>query len=124
MTTRATSLTDRVSAPARRVEDTWSMPARDVRTFMKAFDSLGYDSERLMASAGNPAGDANDPDARVPCEYLGRIVSSAQQQRFTPNLAMDLARVTPLGAYPLIDYLVMTSDTVGAGIRQLARHTV
>jgi AraC-like DNA-binding protein len=98
------------------------MPARDVRTFMKAFDSLGYDSERLMASAGNPAGDANDPDARVPCEYLGRIVSSAQQQRFTPNLAMDLARVTPLGAYPLIDYLVMTSDTVGAGIRQLARY--
>src|SRR5262249_3337066 len=32
------------------------------------------------------------------------------------------ARRTPLGAFPLLDYLVITSDTVGAGVRQLARY--
>jgi hypothetical protein len=50
------------------------------------------------------------------------VIAYAQQQRFTPNLALELARRTPLGAYPLLDYLVMTSDTVGSGIRQLARY--
>jgi AraC-like DNA-binding protein len=122
MTARANSLTQRVTAPARHVDGAWSMPARDLRAFMDAFECLGYDTDGLLASAGIPAEDTKDPDARVPCEYLGRVISSAQQQRFTPNLGMELARATPLGAYPLIDYLVMTSDTVGAGVRQLARY--
>jgi AraC-like DNA-binding protein len=122
MTARANSLTERATAPVRRAEREWSMPAAEARTFIKAFECLGYAADELLASAGVPTADATDPDGRVPCEYLGRIVSSAQQQRFTPNLAMELARVTPLGAYPLIDYLVVTSESVGAGVRQLARY--
>ena len=59
---------------------------------------------------------------RVSCEAYGALIACAQRQRFTPNLALELARRTPLGAYPLLDYLVITSDTVGAGIRQLARY--
>jgi lactate dehydrogenase-like 2-hydroxyacid dehydrogenase len=50
------------------------------------------------------------------------VLTRAQQERFTPNLALELARVTPLGAWPLIDYLVVTADTVEAGVRQLARY--
>jgi AraC-like DNA-binding protein len=53
---------------------------------------------------------------------VATIVSSAQRTRFTPNLGLELARITPLGAAPLLDYLVVTSDTVGAGVRQLARY--
>jgi AraC-like DNA-binding protein len=49
-------------------------------------------------------------------------LSCAQQTRFTPNLGLELARITPLGASPLLDYLVVTSDTVGSGVRQLARY--
>ena len=30
--------------------------------------------------------------------------------------------MTPLGAWPLLDYLVLTSETVGAGVQQLARY--
>src|SRR5262249_3500770 len=44
------------------------------------------------------------------------------QKRFTPNLGLAMAQMTPLGAYPLIDYLVLTSDTVGDGLAQLARY--
>src|SRR4029453_5185228 len=47
---------------------------------------------------------------------------AAQQSRFIPNLAVEVARRTPMGAYPLLDYLVLTSDTVGAGVNQLARY--
>ena len=54
------------------------------------------------------------------------MLARAQQEHFTPNLALELARVTPIGAYPLLDYLILTSDSVGAGVRQLAcyRHLV
>jgi hypothetical protein len=41
---------------------------------------------------------------------------------FTPNLGLAIARETPLGAYPLLDYLVVTSDTVGDALAQLARY--
>jgi AraC-like DNA-binding protein len=122
MTAGANSLTENVTRPVPPIDRRWTMSANDVRAFIAAFTCLGYDADRLRASAGVPEVDAGHPDDRVPCELLGRMVARAQQERFTPNLAMELARVTPLGAYPLLDYLVMTSDTVGAGIRQLARY--
>jgi AraC-like DNA-binding protein len=50
------------------------------------------------------------------------VLSEAQKQRFTSNLGLELARVTPLGSWPLLDYLVLTADTVGAGARQLVRY--
>ena len=120
MTAHANSLIERATTrPAKR---RWSMPANDLRALMNAFERVGYDTERLLASAGIQTADMNDPDARIQSESLGRIIAAAQQQRFTPNLAMALARATSLGAFPLLDYLVMTSDTVGAGIAQLARY--
>ena len=50
------------------------------------------------------------------------LTSHAQQLLFTPNLALHLASVIPIGAFPLLDYLVVTSDDVGGGIRQLVRY--
>ena len=76
----------------------------------------------LLDSAGLAGTNFEDPDVRVSCEAYGALIARAQQQRFTPNLAVELARRTPLGAFPLLDYLVVTSDTVGAGIQQLAHY--
>jgi AraC-like DNA-binding protein len=116
LTARATT---RIAAGAPHV---WSMPANDVRTFMNAFDRLGYAVDSLLASAAIRRRDLDDPDARIPCEALGGIIGCAQRERFTPNLGLELARVTPPTSSPLLDYLVLTSDTVGAGMRQLARY--
>jgi hypothetical protein len=44
------------------------------------------------------------------------------QERPIKNLAMRIAAETPIGAFPLIDYLVVTSENVGAGLQQLARY--
>jgi AraC-like DNA-binding protein len=98
------------------------MPARDLRVLLAAFGRLGYDVESLLAPTGVREADLDDPDKRVPCEALGVIVSRAQQERRTANLALEAARFVPIGAYPLLDYLVLTSDTVGAGVQQLARY--
>ena len=89
---------------------------------MDTLGRLGYDVASLLTSARLRDSDLNDVDARIPCEALGRLITGAQQQRFTPNIGLEVARMTPLGAYPLLDYLVVTSDTVGSGVQQLARY--
>lgn len=98
------------------------MPANDVRAFMNAFGHLGYNVDSLLTAAGLRDADLNDRDARISCEALGAVLSHAQRERFTPNLGLELAKVTPMGAYPLLDYLVVTSDTVAEGMRQFARY--
>jgi len=98
------------------------MPATDVRTFLDALGRLGYSTDSLLEFSGVRQADLNDRDARVSCEALGKMLSLAQRERFTQNIALELARLTPLGAYPLLDYLVATSETVGAGVEQLARY--
>ena len=89
-----------------------TLPAHDLRVFL---DGLG-------PFLGCNAADLKNPDARIPCDAYGTVLTRAQQERFTPNLALELARVTPLGAWPLVDYLVVTADTEEAGMRQLARY--
>jgi AraC-like DNA-binding protein len=112
-------LTERVAAGAAPAT---TLPASDLRIFLKALRDLGYNPEALLAAAGLRDQDLAHPDARVSCELYGTILGRAQQERFTPNLGLALARVTPLGAWPLLDYLVLTADTVGAGVHQLTRY--
>jgi hypothetical protein len=122
MTTRANLLTAGATRAPSDGGPKWSMPANSVRALVNALARLGYDSGSLPASAGLDDHDLDNPDARISCERVGALLSRAQQQRFTPNLGLEIARVTPLGAYPLLDYLVVTSDTAGEGIRQFARY--
>jgi AraC-like DNA-binding protein len=122
MTVRANSLTDRDTIHARGAAGVFSMPANDVRALMNAFGSCGYDVASLLMSAGLSDAELSNPDARIPCDTLATIIASAQQTRFTSNLPLRLAQATPLGAYPLLDYLVLTSETVGSGVRGLARY--
>jgi AraC-like DNA-binding protein len=122
MTPHANSLTERVTRPAGNPAPTWTAPASDLRVLLNALERLGYTIDTLLAAAGLRGTDFDDPDVRVPCEAYGPLLARAQQERFTPNLALEIARLTPMGAYPLLDYLVLTSDTVGAGVRHLAHY--
>jgi len=127
MTARANSLTDRdnatpVTPAGQTASSRWYMAATDVRAFMRAFESLGYDTGPLGAAAGLTAAELDDPDARISCEAVGQLFGAAQRQRSTKNLGLALARVTPIGAFPLLDYLVLTSDTVREAVHQLIRY--
>jgi len=123
MTAGANSLTDHVTTrPARTPVATTTLPAHDLHVLLDALGRLGYDIDTLLTAAGLSPGDFVGPDSRVPCDAYGAVLARAQEERFTPNIALELARVTPLGAWPLLDYLVLTADTVGAGIRQLDRY--
>jgi hypothetical protein len=112
LTSRATEDTAAAAAP---------VPAPQIAAFAAAFGPLGYDPAALLRGIDLDGVDLADPDALVPCEMYGWIVQRAQQERFTPNLALGIARNIPLGAYPLLDYLVSTADSVGAAAHQLSR---
>jgi len=122
MTLDANPLTQRATARGQPSRSAMTMSASDLRALMDAFERLGYYVEGLLLSARLRRSDLADPDARFPLEIYPAIFAQAQEQRFTPNLALRLAGATPIGAFPLLDYLVLTSENVGSGIRQLSRY--
>jgi hypothetical protein len=100
MTTRANSLTARVTRANAVAASTMTLPAHDLRVLLDGLGLLGYSVDALLAAARLDRSDLTKPDARVPCEAYGAVLTRASQERFTPNLALELARVTPLGAWP------------------------
>jgi AraC-like DNA-binding protein len=117
MTAHASQLTPRANpaAPVQR------QPASTVRAFADALARLGFDVDRLLEEAGVRRGELGDPDAQVPCATTATMISRAATERRMPNLAARMGAVTPIGAYPLLDYLIVTSDTVAQALEQLVR---
>ena len=99
-----------------------SYPARNLGVFVDALERLGYRMERLLTDAGIRRTALEDPDARIPRSVWGPMFSRALEQRPMKNAGMRLATVTPFGAFPLIDYLIATSQNVGEGLTRLARY--
>ncbi len=123
MTARANKLTNRArSSDPGGAPVTPTHPGDVVRVFVKALERLGYHTESLLASAGVRRSDLADPDARIACSATGAIFAAAMKERPLKNFAVRLAAETPMGAFPLVDYLVITSETVGSGLKQLARY--
>jgi len=119
---RVTTMTDavnRLTDPA-TLEPSFSAGA--VRGLLMAFERLGHDVAALLAAAGIRATELGDPDGRIACRAIGAVFAAAQQRRPTANLWLRLAEETPLGAFPLIDYLIVTAATVGAGLHRYAHY--
>jgi AraC-like DNA-binding protein len=122
MTARADRLTKRAKTADQRASNRSSHPASSARVFIDALERMGYGMEALLADAGIRRADLNDPDGRIPVAAWAPMFRRALEQRPMKNAGMCLASVTPLGAFPLIDYLVATSQSVGEGLTRLARY--
>ena len=55
-------------------------------------------------------------------ERVPRVFENAHRERRVRNLALQLAQRTPVGANPLLDYLIVSSDSVGQGLERLTRY--
>src|SRR6476659_4025975 len=122
MTARADRLTKRANPADREGSGQSSDPAGTVRVFVDALERLDYRMDRLLADAGILRADLDDPDARIPCTVWVPMFCRALEERPMKNAGMRLATVTPIGAFPLIDYLIVTSRNVGEGLDRLARY--
>src|SRR5262245_8438277 len=95
---------------------------REVRGMLHGLEQLGYNLDALLASAGLQRRDVEDPDAFLSPRACASVFENADRERRVPNLALQLAQRTPVGANPLLDYLLVTSDSVGLGFERLARY--
>jgi hypothetical protein len=86
-----------------------------------ALEQLGYDIDELLAAGGLSRKDVEDPDAYVSPRNCSLVFARAQQKRRIKNLALQLVLRTPINS-PLLDYLIVTSDTVEHGLQRLARY--
>jgi len=101
---------------------TFTDPVQTARVFLDALGRLGYDKNSLLSAAGLDFSKSADPDVRIPCQVLGAMFGYAMRTRTLKNLGMRLAVETPIGAFPLLDYLIVTCETVAQGIHQLSRY--
>jgi AraC-like DNA-binding protein len=87
-----------------------------------ALEAMGFDLDRLLKSAGLRRGDVENPDAYLSPIACAAVFESAAREGRVPNLALQLALRTPVGTTPLLDYLLVSSESVGHGLARLARY--
>ncbi len=124
MTARATPLALRAtpsSTPPPPAGSTWST-ARDLLVLANGLERLGYRADELLASVGLRRAELEAPDVWLPCDTYGKVVASAQRVRYTSNLMLRVAAAAPPGSYPLLEYIIATSDTVEHGLSQMERY--
>src|SRR5438270_2591064 len=98
------------------------MHSANLRGMFGALERLGYDIDSLLAPFGLTRAELDDPDGRLPARVCAEIFAAIHRERRLKNLALCIALETPMGANPLLDYLVCSADTVGEGFKQLARY--
>jgi hypothetical protein len=89
---------------------------------LRVLSQLGYDLDALLANGGLRREDVENPDAVIAPSACAAVFAAAHEERRVPNLALQLAIHTPVGATPLLDYLIVSADSVGAGLHRLARY--
>ena len=95
--------------------------AQHLRGLFPALEQLGYDIDELLAAGGMRRKDVEDPDAYVSPRNCSLVFARAQEKRRIKNLALQLVLRTPVNS-PLLDYLIVSSDTVEHGLQRLARY--
>jgi AraC-like DNA-binding protein len=121
MTAPAKQLTKSANVRNSGADSTHTDLASTARVFLDALGRLGYDKQALLTAAGVALPNLDDPDARVPCQVIGGMCGYAMRTRPLKNLGMKIAAETPMGAFPLLDYLIVTCETVADGMKQLSR---
>ena len=122
MIRRDTAVTGAVTTRRSAPPSTEAHGLGEVRGMFRALEQLGYDLDALLASAGLQRRDVEDPDAVVSSTACAAVFEKAHRERRVRNLALQLAQQTPVGANPLLDYLIISSDSVAHGLERLTRY--
>lgn len=99
-----------------------TQPSSTLRVFVSGLARLGYNTASLLLAAGVTAAQLDDPDERIPCTSIPAVIGEAMRSRPMSNLGIKVAAETPIGAFQLLDYLIVTCESVSQGMRQLARY--
>jgi len=122
MTWRDNRVTRRATAPRSKAATADRHDSREARGMMRVLEQIGYDLDALLAQAGLVRHDVENPDAYLSPAACAAVFGAARRERRFPNLALRLAEHTPIGNTPLLDYLIVSSDSVAQGLDRLARY--
>jgi AraC-like DNA-binding protein len=122
MTPHDNPVTRRATRPHTTTADGDSHDTREVRGMFRVLEQLGYDLDALLTQAGLARADVENPDVTLSPSACAAVFSTARQERRVANLALQLAQRTPIGTTPLLDYLIVSSDSVGEGLDRLVRY--
>ncbi len=90
-----------------------------VRAMLSAFASLGLDAGAIQREAGFADADVDDPDGLLPLPRVTRLWEVADRHWGRPALGLLTGAAVPVGAYEVLDYLVITAPTLGEGLTDL-----
>ena len=122
MTATAKELTRNANLQPSTAGGVPTQPAATLRVFVTALGRLGYSTDALLGASGVSAAQLDNPDGRVPCTSIPAVICEAMRTRPLKNLGMKVAYETPIGAFQLLDYLIVTCENIREAAKQLARY--
>jgi AraC-like DNA-binding protein len=98
------------------------MSATGARAMLDAFARLGLDACRIEREAGLASSELADPDRHLPAAKVYTMWEVADRLWKRPGLGLFAGHAVPIGAYEVLDYLLLASDTLGDGLTAFASY--
>ena len=98
------------------------VPTPTVSALLAGFEALGLDAKAMRDAAGLNPEQLRDPYAAVPDAVFSRLWALALEQDPRPHLPTVAGLAVPFGAFGLLDHLVASAGTVGAGLEALQNY--
>ena len=93
-----------------------------LRLLTEALDELGIDSRALIVECEIDAELLHDTEARISQDAFERVWNGAQQQTGHAHIGLLVGERINVRAVNLFGYLMLSSATIGAGIKRVARY--
>jgi len=96
--------------------------ASTLRLFVEALQALGADWRAILRSSGIEPAELTDPDARIPQDRFERVWIAARDATGDPCVGLHAGERIHAHAVNLLGYLLLSSATLGAGLRRVDRY--
>jgi AraC-like DNA-binding protein len=96
--------------------------ASTLRLFTEALESLRVDWRALLWRCGIEPALLADPEARIPHDRFQRVWSAAGEFTGDPCIGLHAGEHIHAHAVNLFGYLMLSSATLGSGVRRVARY--
>jgi AraC-like DNA-binding protein len=88
------------------------------RAMLEAFGRIGLDARRIQQETRLQDAEVADPDRLLPASRMYRMWEVADRLWNRPGLGLAAGPAVPMGAYEVLDYLVLTGATLGEGLSE------
>jgi AraC-like DNA-binding protein len=101
---------------------TTTTSASSLRLFVEALQGIGADWRAILRRSDVDPAELGDPDARIPQERFERVWIAARDLTGDPGIGLHAGERIHAHAVNLLGYLLLSSATLGAGLRRVDRY--